>query len=330
MPRRGNKPVIYLDQNWISEITKSQIVGRFSKDDTFYSHLSSVLHTGVSEGKFACPTSEFHHTEASFNPNLRAPISFVVGTLSRGLSFNSYIEVNHKQLLTAALEFAGQDVPRTHWWHIPFNRDPDILVQQSPDFSSREHPIMVEYMKEVKQTRDSEQASLYRKFKSEAREEGHSYEEAVRLGRVQMFRELHFGVTDAVEQGFFKTSQYEPLFTEVGKEALRRYYELEWICNHGGGIAMFLESCQFSNTPFLSTFANLRAADMVRFPNRVPEPSLLTDFHFVALVIPYADMLATENYLAELIKQTGLDKEYGCHVYKMKQKDDFLDELQGM
>ena len=327
MLRQGKKPVVYLDQNWISEITKSQIIGRSSQNRAFYNRLSSALHAGVSEGKFACPTSEFHHTEASFNPNLRAPISFVVGTLSRGLSLNSYIDVNHKQLLTAALEFAGQDVPRTHWWHIPFNRDPDILVQQLPDFSSREHPIVVEYMKEVKQTRDGAQTSLSRKFKCEVWNEGHSYEEAVRLGRVQMFRELHFGVTDAVEQGFFKTSQYEPLFTEVGKEALRRYYELEWICNQGGGIAMFLESCQFSNTPFLSTFANLRAADMVRFPNRVPEPSLLTDFHFVALVIPYADMLATENYLAELIKQSKLDRKYDCRVYTMRQKQDFLDEL---
>ena len=95
MPRRGNKPVVYLDQNWVSEITKSQIIGRSSKDKAFYNRLSSALHTGESEGKFACPTSEFHHTEASFNPNLRTAIPFIASALSRGLSFNLYIHVSH-------------------------------------------------------------------------------------------------------------------------------------------------------------------------------------------------------------------------------------------
>ena len=61
-----------------------------------------------------------------------------------------------------------------------------------------------------------------------------------------------------------------------------------------------------------------------------PEPSQTADFHITALVLPYADMLATEYHFAELIKQTGLDKEYGCRVYRMKQKEDLLNELQGM
>ena len=227
MPRRGNKPVVYLDQNWISEITKSQFIVRPNKDKAFYSRLSSVIHTGVSEGKLVCPTSEFHHTEASFNPDLRAAIPLAASALSRGLSFNSFIHVNHKQLLVAALEFSGQDVPSTPWWHIPFNRDPDTLVQWSPDLSNREHPTLIDYAEETKQLRDGIQNSLYRKFKSEVRKEGHSYEDAAKFGRIQIFRELHFGLTDAIEQGIFRTSQYEPLFSGEGREALRRYDELE-------------------------------------------------------------------------------------------------------
>ena len=43
-----------------------------------------------------------------------------------------------------------------------------------------------------------------------------------------------------------------------------------------------------------------------------------------------ADMLTTENYLAELIRQTGLDRECDCRVCRMKQKDDFLNEFQDM
>ena len=229
MLRQGKKPVVYLDQNWISEITKSQIIGRSSQNRAFYSHLSSALHTGVSESKFACPTSEFHHTEASFNPNLRAPISFVVGTLSRGLSFNSYIEVNHKQLLTAALEFAGQDVPSTPWWHIPFNRDPDALAQESPALSSGEHPIMIDYMKEVRSMRDGPQTSDYREFKRYRRSEGLSYEDEVKFGRIQIFEEQHLSPAKAIAQRRFMTSDWEQIYGVVALQSLCRYKELRTI-----------------------------------------------------------------------------------------------------
>ena len=330
MQRRGEMPVVYLDQNWMSETTKSQIVGRPNRDKAFYSQLSSALHSGVSEGKFVCPTSEFHHTEASFNPDLRAAIPLVASALSRGLSFNSYIHVNHKQLVAAASEFAGQDVPSTPWWHIPFNWDPDAPAQWSPDLSNREYPIMIDFAEETKQIRDGLQTTLYRKFKNEVRKEGRSYEEAVELGRIQIFRELHFGVADATEQGFFKAHRFGQLYSSEGPEALGRYNELEMICEQTSGIEMFLKSCHFTNTPFLSIFAKLRAADLVRFFNHEPQPSQMADFHIAALVIPYADMFATENYMAELIRQTGLDKDYDCNVYTMRQRKDFLDVLQAM
>lgn len=328
MPRRGKKPVVYLDQNWISEITKSQIIGRSSKDDAFYSHLSSVLHTGVSEGKFACPTSDFHNKEASFNPNLRTAIPFVACALSHGLSFNSFIHINHKQLVAAALEFAGQDVPSTPWWHIPFNRDPDTLLQWSPDLSNREHPIMIDYMKEVKRIRDGIQTFDYCDFKKHRRKQGLSYEDEVRFGRDQIFREQHIRPAEAIVQGRFKTSDWESIYSVVALQALCRYTELKIICDLGEGIGTFLNSHQFAHAPFLSISSKLRAADIVRFPNRDPEQSLIDDFHIVATVLPYASVFATENYLAELIKQTGLDKEYDCSVYRMKQREDFLGKLE--
>ena len=328
MQRRGNKPVVYLDQNWLSDITKSRIIGEEVQDTSYFRNLSTALHTGVSEGRFVCPTSEFHSTEASFSLRLRTPIPFVASALSRSLSFNSYVHVNHNQLVLASLEFAGQDLPTIPWWQTPFNKDPDALEQWVPDLNDKERPLMIAFAEEAKGIRDNIQTSLYRRFKNEAWREGHSYEKAVKLGLIQIFRELHFGVVDATDRGLFKTYKFGQLYSSEGPEVLRRYKEIEMICEQGSGIEMFVKSCHFANTPFLSTFAKLRAADIVRFPSREPEPSLAADFHIAALVIPYADIFATENYMAELIKQTGLDKEYDCRVYRMKQKDDFMDALQ--
>ena len=62
-------------------------------------------------------------------------------------------------------------------------------------------------------------------------------------------------------------------------------------------------------------------------PGNKPEPSKMAGSHITAFVLPYADMLATENHFAKLIKQTHLDQEYNCRVFTMRQKQDFLDEL---
>ena len=90
---------------------------------------------------------------------------------------------------------------------------------------------------------------------------------------------------------------------------------------------MFLDSPQFANSPFYSIYAKLRAADIVRFPDKEPEPSLLDDFQIIATVLPYTNVFATENYMAELIRQTRIDEEYGCRVFTMREKQEFLEYL---
>ena len=89
----------------------------------------------------------------------------------------------------------------------------------------------------------------------------------------------------------------------------------------------FLDSSQFLRVPLLSNYAKLLEADKLKFPNRKVEPSLQDDFRIAAMVIPYSKVFATENYLAELIKQTGISEEYDCDIYTMRQKQDLLSEI---
>lgn len=330
MPRRGNKPIVYLDQNWISEITKAHIEGWTGTHKPYVSQLSLAIQGGVAEDNFVCPTSDFHDTEASFSQKLKDSIWKTSRALSRDLSFNSWIQVNHKQLVEAALGFAGQDIPDSPWWYVPFNRDPDIPARSLPIHHIRVHLSVEVYMEEVKRIRDGIQTSDYRKFKENRKKEGLSYEDELAYGITQLFREHHVGPIVAISQGRFKLSEWESLFHSVALQAVNRYKELETIFQQGGGLDKFLVSPHLANSPLLSICAKLRAADIVRFPSRKPEPSLIDDFQIAATILPYVDIFATENYLAELIKQTGLDREYNCRVYRMKQKEDLLNELQGM
>ena len=48
------------------------------------------------------------------------------------------------------------------------------------------------------------------------------------------------------------------------------------------------------------------------------------------MILPYSDVLATENYLAELIRQTKLGEKYSCQPFTMRQRKDFLCHLEGL
>ncbi len=99
------------------------------------------------------------------------------------------------------------------------------------------------------------------------------------------------------------------------------------IAERGRGLEAFVDSPQFSKVPFLSNYAKLLVADKMKCPDKRVEPSLQDDFRIAAMVIPYSKIFATENYLAELIKQTGISDEYDCEIYTMRQQQYLLDEI---
>ena len=330
MQRRGDKPVVYLDQNWISNITKASIDDWNGPDKAYFGRLSTAIQEGVDGNRFACPTSGFHETEASYGSKVKDSLWFVAKELSRGLHFNSPIQISHHQLLEAATKFAGHRPPDLPWWTIPFNRDPDADVDPLPREPIQVHVSVDELATEGKRLRDGIQIAQYREFKRERNRHGLSYESEVKLGMMQLFVEGHVGPLIAVNLPSVAESPLLPFFTQGVIDSLEHAMELIEICESGGGLGQFLGSTHFSKSPFLSIYAKLRAADIVRFPYRNPEPSILEDFHIIATVLPYASALATENYMAELLRQTRIDEDYGCRVFRMSKKEEFLRYLSAL
>ena len=167
-PRQGSKPVVYLDQNWISNITKAHEESDMFSEKDYYMSLFSAIQKGVTRYRFVCPTSSFHESEAAYGSRVKGSLWYVARLLSRKLSFNSSIEINHRQLIEAASEFAKQDLPDTRWWTIPFNRDPDTKMEAPPEISVEVHLSMDELHTEGKRLRDGIQTSLYKNLRRDA------------------------------------------------------------------------------------------------------------------------------------------------------------------
>jgi hypothetical protein len=81
--------IVYLDQNYISNITKARL-GMIPNDSAkeFWISLFKDLKNAVVANKIACPSSQFHQEESSFDRRLELEINKTATQLSYGLEFN--------------------------------------------------------------------------------------------------------------------------------------------------------------------------------------------------------------------------------------------------
>ncbi len=296
-------------------------------DHHYYNSLFDQLREGVANNKFMIPSTEFHNAEASYSGKVDESLWYIVKRLSRDFSFNFSNSIQQNQLLIAACEFAGLKLPELPWWTTPFSMDPDTPGRDLPDSEVKVHLKIETWAQHQKGIRDDSQINDYRTFKSSRVSIGASYDEEVEYGRGQLVREGYYGVLALMERPEFVNSDWALLHYVSALDIVNFYRKLDSICSSRGGIDAFVESPEFLTVPFFDIYARLRAADIVQFPDRTPEPSLLDDFTIVATVLPYVHYLATENYMAELIKQTKIGDKYNCGVFTMRQKVRFMDLL---
>ena len=330
--QRGRKKIVYLDQNWLSDMTKAHLDGGARVDKGYFTELFKVMQSAIAEDKIVCPTSPLHESESNFSSKLSTDLKSMDNGLSRGLSFNYSHEICDRQLLEAASKFAGVDTPDEPWWQIPFSRDPDLPDSKFPRaMSPLEVFLTVQlHVNEKRRVRNKVAAPIYEQYKETRAERSPSYCDEVEFSRIQLFCE-HFYVFANAEQILKQASPlWESMVPTIRRERQLRLVELAKICDLGEGISQFMSSKEIANTPFLLIRAKLMAADIVYHPGRKPEASLLDDFDMAATVVPNVDMFATENYLAELLRKTGIASDYGCNVYTMRQKDSLLDFLSGL
>ena len=275
--------------------------------------------------------SGFHESEGSLSSKLDSSIQSVNNTLSRGLTFNSYNHISHEQLKAAASEFVGLDILPESWWETPFNRDPDTPDDALPPAKPglEVYFRMNELIEDQRRVRNMG-ASQYQDYKKTRKTVSESYEHEIEFGKSKLILESYnylllrkiieeYGGSDPGLRSFYEIEALQKLLA---------WWEIYEIITQNGGPQSFWISPQFSHVPFYTIRATLMAADITRYPERKPEPSLQDDFSIVATILPYSDVFATEKYIAQLIKQTKMDKEYSCRVFTMREKYEFLTYLE--
>ena len=296
-------------------------------DKPYFTKLFQAIRVAIAEDKIVCPTSPLHESESNFSYKLSSDIRSMDNALSRGLSFNSSVEICGNQLLESASKFAGSQLSAAPWWRIPFNRDPDLPDGTFPRPQSDLEVFMTvqKFVDEARLIRNEVAAPMYKQYKDGRAEQNLPYPDEVGFNRIQLFLDHYLVFEDA--ESVLKESypDWGILVSVEVRERHQRLEELRQVCDMAGGIVPFLWSNDFETAPFLNIHARLVAADIVHHSARKPEGSLLDDFDMASSVVPYVDVFATENYLAELLRKTGIASEYGCSVYTMRQKDELLD-----
>ena len=100
--QHGQKKVVYLDQNWLSDLAKAHLDGDVRVDKPYFTDLFQAVQGAIAEDKIVCPTSPLHESESNLSSQLNVDIRSMDNALSRGLSFNPSEEIWDKQLLEAA------------------------------------------------------------------------------------------------------------------------------------------------------------------------------------------------------------------------------------
>lgn len=345
MQKQPHKFLLYLDQNYVSSITK-ELLGRTHPVHAAYGKLMGKLFEVISrlveEDGMLCPESTIHDQEFGFDPSLAAPAHRLLKNLSNGISFLSYGHIEMGQVLRAQRRYLGQPVePECGRWEQAFYSDPHSPIERPRVYVHI--PTPAEFAVEDKKRKDLIQA-----FRTRARTPGPlrvaaslaEYKRQEMLSVVQWryvvacqeYSDSLRAVVDGTSPfprlspnwtwedfaDYCKTA-YPPLAVSV----LTEYLAL------AGGIDgrpdrpfwSFFSSPEFGAVQYYDVFTSLEAGFRFYRPSRAPRPSDPYDYAALASVLPYVDGVTTDREMKDMLVRLGLHRKYAVEVYSAGQKD---------
>jgi hypothetical protein len=324
-PYRPSKQIIYLDQNFISNIAKAAS----EPDLATYVQIAETLREKADV--IACPTSEFHNTETLYSGDekLRRAIRQVIFDLSRGLGFHEWSDILEVQTKSAIHKYFGNHAqPPEPGWSEAFTSDPDLPTRA-------EQPVYVEVAPffQAGLTAKHTYPERARRVASEVAARGVQFNERLDE-QCAWFARIVFGPLIELLLAQARAAAGQPLdvFALLPSYASRVY---ENFCELSGSqelakFADFLKSPQFKHTPFVRIFCSIYAAMEVN--STKPEASDYDDSMILAVVLPYSDVVATDYNKKRLLEELGFDKEFGVTLFSARRPDlaAFLNFLRGL
>ncbi len=281
MPKRTKKLLVYLDQNFISEMAKAPINDRVKPE---FSEIYELLHTGFVEEKLVVPQSLMHDVETSLAPHFKERIVSYQNYLGQVRLYRPE-EVTNAQTEAAFQRFSGDNTAEVLKIQNAFLQHPDQRVQQ------------------LNVTVDMHLEN--RDFRSGRIRTGKDLE-ALRKRRIQEKAtfEAHLQIEYDAHRDFF--------LQEMSRNLSKPLKDL------GEALIAFANSSQFRDIPAINISSRLYAAILTKFPTREAKSSDAADIDILSAYIPYMDVFCTDTFMAEQLRTLGLDRKYGVAVFSAK------------
>ncbi len=298
---------------------------RSNRVNPIWIELYEVLRLAVKkEEAVICPATPFHDEEGSLNSRLAMGIHDVSVELSQGVEFLRWNELLDNQAKRALYRYLGKRVEEPEW-RDAFNTDPyEPISERSVEFMGSSLLIDAfmsrprEFTAEHRATKDAYLRDLdacvptpkRRTFNEELKQQKQSF---VRERFVQPL----LRVQESSEKGEF------PSLVDMENWDSFRFLktEFEGLCREEGRFEKFLTSEALYETPFLDVFCSIYAAMNFYLRNRRPKPGDFDDVAILATVLPYCDIVTTDNEMKDICMRAGLHTKYRVDIYSPRLED---------
>ena len=278
MPKRTKKLIVYLDQNFISEMAKADSNKRVKPE---FKHIYELLHEGFLDEKLVVPASWFHDVETSLSIELKERIVSYQNYLGQ-VRLNFPESVRQAQVMAFASIFKGNSNVDPFSIHIAFNDDPDKRTRMLN--------IVVD--------------SHLQHFNFKSR-------------RVQAAQALEGVRQKIISSNISYNEQFEAEMEDQRRFCLENNYQylMQLFDGDKEVISEFVRSEMFSNIPVINIYAKLWSSLLTRFKNRVIKGSDPTDIDVISTYLPYVDVLATDSFIADRITELGMASDYNIDLF---------------
>lgn len=276
MGKLTQKLLVYLDQNFLSEISKADINEKVRPE---FKEIYELLHQGFVDEKLVVPGSVLHDIESSLATHLKDGIVTYQHHLGQ-VRLRRPEEIWKNQTAAAFDRFTGRTSDDPLQPKAAFLDDPDQRVQrfgigvdshwERYNFREGRHRT-AKALEELRQRCVQGKVTYDWQLKIER--------ETQRAEFIQMYR------------GFFGS-----ISEEKQKE-----------------LTAFTESTNFSSLPLIRIEGHLFACLLTRNPGRQIKPSDETDIAALSAYTPYMDVVCTDAFMAEQLR--GIAKKYGITLF---------------
>lgn len=281
-----NKTIVYLDQNFISDIAKLSLEDKKDLVKPILQNVFDIIKTGVDEEKFLAPDGWIHaiETAAESNPILKDAIYSYQGYLGQ-TSLNPPWEIKNAQFTDSLLDYFKIKQDEGEKWRSAFRENPNRRMEN--------FKIDVHFPDLGLGSLSRESAEALLKIRQSGVNEKKQYQDEIIATR------KHYKTLLRTDYGW-----------------VLRKHNIDVDKAEG-----FIDSDEFTQIPNIDIFCQLWSRNLADKDRKRGIEGDYNDIEFLSVYMPYCDVIATDNYMKTMLQSLKFDEKYNCHLFSMKRDD---------